>query len=321
MSATTPVAGASKRRSKKNQADPLTAKPDPLERNALALQYGYALEIIYSNVELQNLFERSIKDGWAGNRAKWDAELRNTNWYQENNEYARKAWAAKSLGGADWQSQKQNAKLEVQQAAAAMGSDLTAEELESYAEQYIFQGWYEPTRRALLNKALSEEIPTLPNNRGLRGGAGTFVDKLKSEALANGIRYNDDWYMQAAKSVAAGDRTEDDWMREITDKAAGLYPIYADRIRQGMNMYSIASPYINRMADILEISPQQITLNDPYIREALMGIDDKGNPKPMGLWDFEKRLKNDPRWMKTKQAMNDIASTATDILQIFGLRG
>ena len=86
-------------------------------------------------------------------------------------------------------------------------------------------------------------------------------------------------------------------------------------------MSIIAEPYINLMAQTLELSPTAITLNDPYIREALMGIDEKGNPKPMGLWDFQKRLKNDPRWIKTQQASNDIASTATDNLQIFGLRG
>jgi hypothetical protein len=53
----------------------------------------------------------------------------------------------------------------------------------------------------------------------------------------------------------------------------------------------------------------------------LMGIDDKGNPKPMGLWDFERKLKNDPRWMNTKNAVNDVSAVATDVLRIFGLRG
>ena len=320
MSMVAPAKNTGRKR-KNNPANPLTAKPDPLDRNVLAQEYGYAIEVIYSNNELRDLFERSIKEGWAGNTAKWNAELRGTNWFQENNEYARKGWAARALGGADWQSQMENAKLAVQNAATQIGADLSPEELESLSQQYIYQGWYESSRQQLLMNALSEEIPTLPGNKGLRGRAGSFVEQLKAEALANGLKYDDNWYLGASKSVAQNLTTEDDWRRDIRDQAAGMFPVYADRIRQGMNMYDIASPYINLMAQTLEIAPDQVTLNDPYIREALMGVDDKGNPKPMGLWDFEKKLKNDPRWMNTKQASNDIASTATDILQIFGLRG
>jgi len=144
---------------------------------------------------------------------------------------------------------------------------------------------------------------------------------LKSEAIANGLSYSDSWYTSAAKSVASGLTDQNYWVREVRDKAAGMFPVYADRIRQGMTMQDLASPYVNLMADVLEISPQQITLNDPYVREALMGIDDKGNPKPMGLWDFERKLKNDPRWMNTKNAVNDVSAVATDVLRIFGLRG
>jgi hypothetical protein len=301
-----------------NVANPITAQRDVLDREALAQEYGWSLNLIYSIPELRQWFEDSVRYEWTP--AQREAKLRGLKWYQDNDQYARTAWAAQSFGGADWQSQVDTAKLAVKQAAVSAGVDLTAPKLESLTQQYIFGGWGNPSRAGLLMKALSEEISTLPD-KGLIGKAGTFTDQLKAEAIANGIRYSDEWYLNAAKSVTRGDTTEDDWFGEIKDKAAGLFPIYADRIRQGFSMQQIASPYVNRMADILEIAPEQITLNDPYIREALMGIDDKGNPKPMGLWDFEKRLKNDPRWMNTKNAVNDVSSVATDVLRIFGLRG
>lgn len=311
-----------KRRTRQpNVANPLKARPDPIDREVLAQQYGYALQVIYSNNDLRDLFERSVAEGWAGNQNKWVAELRNTSWYQDNNEYARKAWAAQSLGGADWQSQLDNAKMAVQDAASQMGSDLDPAELDSLTQQYIYGGWYDPSRAGLLRKALSEQIPTLPNNKGLKGAAGSFVDQLKSSALSNGVSYNDSWFTEAAKSVASGLTDENYWLREVRDQAASMFPVYGDRIRQGMTMQDIASPYINLMAQTFEISPQQIRLTDPYIKEALMGIDDKGNPRPMGLWDFQKKLRNDPRWMQTKQASDEVSSVATNIMQIFGLRG
>ena len=41
----------------------------------------------------------------------------------------------------------------------------------------------------------------------------------------------------------------------------------------------------------------------------------------MGLWDFENLLRQDPRWMKTKNAKNQFDSTARTILETFGFMG
>ena len=57
------------------------------------------------------------------------------------------------------------------------------------------------------------------------------------------------------------------------------------------------------------------------MRQALTAVDEQGNPQPVGLWDFEQQLKNDPRWLKTKQATNDIASVGMDVLRSFGMVG
>jgi len=53
----------------------------------------------------------------------------------------------------------------------------------------------------------------------------------------------------------------------------------------------------------------------------MTGVDDKGNPKQMGLWEFETQLKSDPAWMKTKQATDTVSSIGTDILRKFGFLG
>lgn len=302
---------------------PQGPKPDPLTRDELAARYQFSLKVIYSNSELARLFETAVKQGWTGE--KFNAEVRNTQWYQNNNQYAREAWTAEQLGGADWAAKVDNAKMAVQGAATEAGADLTPEELDSLSRQYIYQGWNQPGRQTLLMRALAEQIEVMPQGKGLgkglRGRAGSFTDQLKSEAFANGLRYSDSWYVEAARSVASGLTTEDDWKRDIREQAASMFPVYGDRIRQGMSAYDLASPYINMMAQTFEIAPDQIQLSDPYIKEALMGTDEQGQPRAMGLWDFQKRLRNDPRWMKTKQASDEIGTVATDIMRVFGLRG
>jgi hypothetical protein len=88
-----------------------------------------------------------------------------------------------------------------------------------------------------------------------------------------------------------------------------------------VNARDLASGYINVMADTFEIMPDQVSLDDPYLRQAMTGIDDKGNPKPMGLFDFQQKLRQDPRWMNTKQAEDQISNIANDVLKMFGFVG
>jgi hypothetical protein len=55
------------------------------------------------------------------------------------------------------------------------------------------------------------------------------------------------------------------------------------------------------MAATLEISDKDVKLSDSYIKKALEGANGERTP----LWQFEKMLKDDPRWDKTKQARNE----------------
>lgn len=293
--------------------------PDPLSREELAKDYGYALKVLYSDTELAKLFETAVSEGWNNNR--FQAELRNTNWFQTNNEFARTAWVAERMGGADWEASLQDARARVRQEAVAVGADLTDQEAESLARQYIYGGWRDPARTQFLAEALSKEIQVFPEGRTFRGSSGNLVDDLKALATSNGLQYTDDWYLGAAKSVASNLSTADDWIGDIREQAASLYPIYSDRIRSGMSASDLASPYINMMANEFEMNPADITLTDPYVKQALMGIDDKGNPKPMSLWEFQKKLRNDPRWLNTTKAGNEVATVVNDVLQAFGMRG
>jgi hypothetical protein len=50
-------------------------------------------------------------------------------------------------------------------------------------------------------------------------------------------------------------------------------------------------------------------------------MNDQGDFAPMGLWDFQKKLRQDPRWENTSKAQNEITSTTGRIMQMFGLMG
>lgn len=302
---------------KRNPKNKPARKPDRLTRKELAQSYGYALRVIYSVPELRELFERAVsaKEGQY-TAQRFQAELENTAWYQNNDQYFRKAWTAEQLGGADWQADLQEARMAVQNAARQFGADVTPEELDSLARRYIYEGWNEPSRQGLLADALSQEIAYMPTESGgmaLRGQAGTFTDSLKSMALANGLRYNDDWYLSAARSVASGLTDEGYWERELRRQAASMFPNYSEQINAGVNAFDIATPYINVFAQTMEMSPYELTLDNPDIRRAMMD--------GMGLFEFQQMLRDKPEWMNTKQAEDKTSEISLQIMKMFGLVG
>lgn len=295
---------------------------DKLNRQELAAQYQSAVGVIYSVPELQGIFTQALNEGWSNDRMI--AAVQNSEWYRGNNEYARIAWAREQTGGADWQATLQNARSAVQQAAVASGADLTPAETDALARRYVYEGWDQDGRQALLGQALAGEITYLPDERGmtrLMGGAGDLAAQLREVAYANGMTYSDSYYLSAARSVASGLSTADDWERDIRGQAAGMWQPYADKINAGANVYDLASPYIQTMAQELELSPADITLGDPHIRQALLGVDEAGNPKTMSLWEFQQKLRQDPRWEQTSKAQNEITSVTGRVMQMFGLMG
>ena len=291
---------------------------DKLDRAELEASYKSAVGIIYAVPELQQLFEDALNSEWTAASVK--AAVQSSVWYNANNEYFRTAWAKASIGGADWTATQETARLAVQAAATAKGRTLTAAELEANTQRYIYEGWGEVGRQQLLNDALAVGLTT-GTDGFMAGAAGDLQQTLKDVANRNGLPLSQGYYESAAKSVASGLTTENDWIRDLRAQAASLWPSYADKINAGVDVGDLASGYVNTMANTLEINASEISLNDPSIREALSSFDDKGNPLPMGLWDFQNKLRSDPRWMNTKQATDSISETANTVLEMFGLRG
>jgi hypothetical protein len=295
-----------------------TKTADKLSREQLAEEYKSAVGIIYNVPELTPLFEQAVNENWTADKFK--AAVQSSNWYRNNSEPARLAFARKAIGGADWADLQAIARQTVQQTATNLGVVLTPEQLDGYTQRYVYEGWDAADRKPLMTKALSEDIK-FTDKGSLKGLAGNLQDTLKKIAVDNGLRLSDSYYKSAAVSVASGLQTKEDWERDVRDQAASLWPSYSEKIKAGVDVASLASGYVNTMAQTLEINPQDINLNDPYIREALGNFDDKGNPAPLGLWDFEKKLRADPRWMNTKQATDETSSVANTVLKMFGFRG
>lgn len=299
-------------------ADP---KPDKLSKEQLASLYGYGLNVIYASDVLRPLFEEAVKNQWT--EAQFQAKLRSSTWWQDNDQYARSYIVAKLAGGKDFETMQQTATAKVKAAATQVGlnwNSLSADQQQSLTDRYMSEGWGDPDRTGVMMEALGSEITTPPTGM-LRGRAGNLEQTLRATAQDNGLTLDDNYYLSAAKSVAAGLSTDDDWIRDVRTQAASLFPLWSDKIMAGSDARTLASGYINTMAQTFEIDPNSINLDDPYLKQAFGAVGKDGLPQGMGLWDFQKMLRNDPRWMNTKQAQDQMSSAARDVLTTFGFMG
>lgn len=290
-----------------------TANPDTLDRDQLAKYYGYAYDIITRNPDLFDLWKRATAGDGNWSAERFQSQVRNTNWYKNNAESARLAWVGETAGGKDWTDQLKAATDAVSKRATDLGFHVAPADLAGLARDYIYNGWGTSAARATeLDKALSGQKVAAGaaqhvgqhtyTTTGDGGVFGETAQQLRGLAEKNGIGYDQSWFDAAARSVAGGLTTQQDWENDIRDKAASLFPVFADKIKAGMNARELASPWVTRMANVLELDPASIDLNDPAIKNAMGGIDEKGNPVATGLWDFEKKLMQDKRWQYTKGA-------------------
>lgn len=291
-------------------------KPDRLNAEDLAAQYNYAYALLQSDKELKELFNQALTDKtgqWT--QAKFVAKLRTTTWYRTHSETWRTSEALRLTDPEAYKAKGQEWLAKTRNVASTLGATLTDKEAADLSLTFYRLGYTDEQ----MNAALAAHInpPAMPG--GLGGQAGQVEDLLRQTAQKNGQRYSDSFYLEAARGVVAGTADIAQWTDKIRADAASAYPVFADRIRSGMDVADLASNYMTKMADTLEIPVEDVTLADPHIKNALGGLDvTTGEPTAMGLWDFEKSLRSDPRWARTKQAKDQADAATMSVLQSFG---
>jgi len=161
------------------------------------------------------------------------------------------------------------------------------------------------------------------------GPIGKNFVQVKNFAARNGIMMSDDAAGDYATKIVTGKLDEDTVFNAIRESAASAFPKFADKIKAGIDLKTLADPFIQSMSSILEIPYTSIDLFDPTIRNALSGGYSKVTATPgMGgvsrgeytLYDFEKDLRGDSRWQYTKNAKKTVADSALRVLQDFGVQ-
>jgi hypothetical protein len=153
------------------------------------------------------------------------------------------------------------------------------------------------------------------------GPSGKYFTEVKNLAAKNGIMLSDEAATDYANKIVAGTLDADTAYNTIRESAASAFPQLADKIKSGIDLKTLADPYIQSMSNILEIPYSAVDLFDPKIRSALAYTLPDGKVGTKSIYDFERELRKDPRWQYTNNARKTVADTTLKVLKDFGFQG
>jgi hypothetical protein len=124
----------------------------------------------------------------------------------------------------------------------------------------------------------------------------------------------------AAKQIAMGNKTIEDYNVELQQIAKKEYPQFADRFDKDptLTTLDIASPVINMLAKTWQMDPKTVKMDNPYVMSYLNYAGPDGKGQQPSYYDLLLKAKNDPKYDLTEQANNDARDAATGLARAFG---
>lgn len=172
--------------------------------------------------------------------------------------------------------------------------------------------------RGIDTDVILDEMITGISGKTAGGTAADALGALRATARANGFDLDKDFGNQIDGWLQRVSRGEDldDFKRIIRQQAKlGLPDKVGTLLDEGLDLSNIYAPYRNRMANLLELNPDAISLDDPLLRSAY------GQDKEMSIYDFQRAVRQDPRWQYTDNAREQVSSVALKVLRDFGFQG
>jgi hypothetical protein len=191
----------------------------------------------------------------------------------------------------------------------------TTESSQNVAGEYIDDLDRAELMRKVAGKALNgSNIDTI-----LKGGAGAAqaVNSVISTARQYGVKLsNQDALNYVANELKLGQGDLKKVNAKILAISKSTYSNLSDSLSDEVTLSDLSSNYIYNMAEVLELNPKDIDALDPTVQTALKN---NGNKGTMNLTDFDRMLRSDPRWGRTKNAREEASKYAYGVLKDFGL--
>ena len=304
----------------------------------VAAEQDFALpETLFNNVpSLNALLKRYVAEDWTPDKLR--KAIRDDVWFRKNSSEIKNRYvqlynyedlvkSGQDATQTDYAKQIETLKRKLADKARQMGSGLASDPAaldKAARNMYITNVGIDDPMTVDFIAAAIRPIGSALGGIGTEGYSGQALkdyQAIQGIAKANGFKVSDILpgganEQQVLQGLATGKIDPDRLAQDARKLAAQGQPQYVrDLLGQGYNLDQVYAPYKQTMANILEINPDQIDLNDPTLR---MAISDKGD---MNIYDFKKALKKDQRWQYTDQAREEVSNIALTVLRDFGFQG
>lgn len=310
------ISGSSSSSSSSYSSSSSSESVKPMSAKELAEQYGFVQSLFNSNSELKALFNKAVKGQWTAE--KFQASLRDTKWFKTRSDKER-TYLTKMYGDpATAKQDMQDAYIKVRQLANQLGlveTPALLKKMNDWAYGAVAKGWDDGRLRYEIGKSVSFA------NDVHQGQGGETITNLQNYAYDMGVTMSGSWYANNARNVIRGLATEQDYKDAIRRQAKAMFPEWSKEIDGGKSVADLASPYMQSMAQILELPAGSVNLFDPTMKKALQYKDPQTGAnavKPM--WQFENELRSDDRWKSTKNAQDSLMQVAHQVLTDFGVK-
>lgn len=282
-----------------------------LSQKQLEDEYGFSAAFFNLDPSLKKLIQGAVSGQWSAD--KFQAELKGTDWYKTHSS-AQRLWAeTQTSDPAEAESEVKTLANKVFEQAGQLGARLHSGQALQIARDMLSRGLDQTDIPHILATYI-----TAGKGGNYAGQAGTLDSQIKQQAADYGVPLSDKARASYIQKIVGGNLTMDAVTSFLKDQAKSAYSSISKQIDQGMTVRDVMDPYVQTMAQTLELDPSTVGLNDKWIKQALQTPDQKGNLTLMPLWQFEQTVKSDPRWATTKNANDDGYSFLRNLGQMFG---
>jgi len=308
-------------------------------------EFWYDLpDYIFKTVpKLGELLVQAVNEDWKEDKFLAAAKL--TTWWQQNSAPIRTRIISRAkfnelqTGGQDtskteYAMDTATIKRNVQTRARQLGSNLDENAINQIVAR-IYDGFLENDTVAIdsfIAPYIGKVTSIVGKGNGIQpttysGQALQNYQALQAVAKANGLGIKD---ILPRLSVLPGQNLDDVVLQKLATgeldinrlaqdarmiAAQGSPDYVKNLLQQGYDLEQIYSPYKNVMAQLLELNPDEIELNDNTLRSAI------GQDREMNVYDFKKALRKDSRWQYTENAREEVANSVLGVLRDFGFQG
>ena len=289
----------------------------PLSMEALASRYGYSLAFFQQDPTLLKLIKQAVQSQWTPE--EFGAQLKNTQWYKKHSESDRTWRTLERVDPATARARMHQTKVRLIQTGQQMGVHVDPKRLADMAWRVNAYAWSDEQVASAFRAEMKFDPKKVDKYYGMMA---VNAASIKEQAADYGVKIDDKTAFNLMTQLV-GRSTSEEGITEFIKKQAKIkYAGLADDIDAGMTVKDYASPFIQTQAKLLELDPADVHLDDPRIAAALQYRDPKtSKPAAMSLFDFEKTVKSDGRWMKTKNARDEMMDGTRQILSDWGLGG